>query len=203
MELENLIKEYQRSKSDDLFAAIYRSIEESVRFNQPQYESMVARSIKATLHETRELFDDCVMYTINNFDNERSFLAYFKWKFRNMRANFIRDKKVIDSAEVYETNTDVTAMSPIEMVDEFNLEEHVIKTKEADQLALIDSLLKDADELTIGVVKTFLKHPKPTPTAIGKSLGLHHSTVIRKLEKLASKFDSKQYGSHRDYLVAL
>ncbi|NRG30749.1 hypothetical protein [Niallia circulans] len=203
MKLENLIKEYQRSKSDDLFATIYRSIEESVRFNQPQYESTVAKSLKATIHETRELFDDCVMYTISNYDNERSFIAYFKWKFRNMRANFIRDKRVIDSTEVYETNTDDTAMSSIEMVDKLNLEEYVIAKKEADQLALIDFLLKDADELTIGVVKTFLKHPKPTPTAIGKRLGLHHSTVIRKLEKLASKFDSKQYGSHRDYLVAL
>ncbi|MED3845571.1 hypothetical protein [Peribacillus frigoritolerans] len=106
--------------------------------------------------------------------------------------------------EVYEkANDDEAATSRFEIADEFNLEETVIAKKKADQLALIDSLLEGADEITIGVVRTFLNHPKPTATAIAKELGVHHSKVIRTLNRLAGKFSTKQHGDFRDYLVAL
>jgi DNA-binding MarR family transcriptional regulator len=70
-------------------------------------------------------------------------------------------------------------------------------------LALIDSLLKNADETTTAIVATFLAHPKPTATAIAKELGLDHKQVTRALNRLAGKFSTKQYGDYHEYLVAL
>ena len=78
----------------------------------------------------------------------------------------------------------------------------VLETKRADQRQLIDFLLSGADATTTAIVEAFLNEKKPTPTAIGKKLGLHHSTVLRKLTSLASKYDSKKFGDYRDFLVA-
>ncbi|MGQ0416339.1 sigma-70 family RNA polymerase sigma factor, partial [Bacillus sp. HC-TM] len=91
--------------------------------------------------------------------------------------------------------------------DDFDLEEHVIKKKEADQRELIDFLADPEqvnDETTTAIVESFLssENKTPTPTAIGKMLGLHHSTVIRKIERLAKRFDERQFGNYRDYLLA-
>jgi len=68
---------------------------------------------------------------------------------------------------------------------------------------LIDSLLNGADAKTTAIVEAFLASEKSSPTAIGEELGLHHSTVIRTLKRLAGKFDSKKYGDYTDFLVAL
>ncbi|OCI06325.1 hypothetical protein BBP22_21610 [Bacillus paralicheniformis] len=63
-------------------------------------------------------------------------------------------------------------------------------------------MVEKSDETTKVIVETFLACERPTPTAIGKKLGVHHMTVIRKLEKLAGYFDTQQFGDYRDYLFA-
>ncbi|WP_141431935.1 hypothetical protein [Bacillus sp. 03113] len=202
MNLENLIADFKKTGSDTIFEKVYREIEKETRFNQQQYIETVAESINATEHETRELFDDCIIYTIKNYNESKRFIPYFKWKFRNMRANFMRDKQTVDSIEIYASQMNETAMHHFEIVDEFNLERHITKKKKADQMQLIDFFLNGADTTTTAIVETFLAHPKPTATAIAKEIGCHHSKVIRALNRLAAKYDTKQFGDYHDYLVA-
>lgn len=193
--LNKLVISYQETRCDIIFGEIYSIV-------SAEWKGLrsVARSIRSDEHETLAIYEDTLLRCIEVYDGRGNFTNLLKrsiWRAR--RDVYLKNGNRLKN-EIHQLESDDGKL--FEIKDESsNIE--ISDIKEADQLALIDSLLKDADELTIGVVKTFLKHPKPTPTAIGKSLGLHHSTVIRKLERLAGKFDSKQYGSHRDYLVAL
>lgn len=200
--INDLASNYFLKKCDESFEDLYRSIKEEFK-NKLNWWS--GSTFMANDHDFESLFDDTLLKTLKVIETDGGdFVKLFTRALHNNYKSFLRKLRTRRKYEIYEDNNnedDGNELDHISFYTETNIE--IGETKEADQLALIDSLLKDADELTIGVVKTFLKHPKPTPTAIGKSLGLHHSTVIRKLEKLASKFDSKQYGSHRDYLVAL
>jgi len=201
--IESLVLKYQTSKKDEIFSEIYRNVEKEILKNL-SYENVVAKSIGSTTHELREIFDDCVLYTVNKFKEGQAFLPFFIWKFKNKRANFIRDNKNKETFESIDIDrSDGFDKAPLQIPDEFNLENSVLKTRKADQRQLIDSLVSDEDELTTAIVKAFLNHPKPTPTAIGKELGIHHYTIIRKLERLAGKFDSKKHGDYRDFLVAI
>ena len=198
--INKLVELHLASKCERSFNAMYRPLKK-------EFSGKIAwwsgSTFMAGEHDFESLFDDTLLKTLQVIDRDGGdFVKIFVRSLHNNHKSLLRKLRTRRKYEVYETGEDEGF--ELDNVSFYAVEnEYIGETKEADQLALIDSLLKDADELTIGVVKTFLKHPKPTPTAIGKSLGLHHSTVIRKLEKLASKFDSKQYGSHRDYLVAL
>lgn len=193
--LNKLVISYRGTRCDIIFGEIY-----SIVSAEWKGLSSVARSIRSDEHETLAIYEDTLLRCIEVYDGRGNFTNLLKRSIWRARRDVYRKNGNRMKNELYQFETDAGKLFDIKD-ESANIE--IGEIKEADRLALIDSLLKDADELTIGVVKTFLEHPKPTPTAIGKSLGLHHSTVIRKLERLAGKFDSKQYGSHRDYLVAL
>ncbi|MED3832980.1 hypothetical protein [Peribacillus frigoritolerans] len=198
-QLNNLVIRYQSERSDEVFAEIYAEVTKGWRSL-----ATVAKSLRASEAETLAAYEDVLMRCLETYDGRGDFINFLnmniKWKRKDIYGMTKRRKEF----EVYEkANDDEAATSRFEIADEFNLEETVIAKKKADQLALIDSLLEGADEITIGVVRTFLNHPKPTATAIAKELGVHHSKVIRTLNRLAGKFSTKQHGDFRDYLVAL
>ncbi len=155
-------------------------------------------------HDLLELFDDTLLKTLAALgQDEGHFEKLFHRSLYNGFKSLLRKIRTRRDFEEYEAATSDEDAATFEIADEFDLEEHVVQKKEADQRQLIDSLLSDADETTTAIVESFLQHPKPNPTAIGKVLGVHHSTIIRKLERLAANFDSKQHGDYRDYLVAI
>jgi len=197
-QLNNLVLRYQSERSDEVFAEIYADVTKGWRSL-----ATVAKSIRASEAETLAAYEDVLMRCLAAYDGRGDFIKFLKmnikWKQKDIYGMTKRRKEF----EVYEKATEDEAATSFEIADEFNLEETVIAKKKADQLALIDSLLEGADEITIGVVRTFLNHPKPTATAIAKELGVHHSKVIRALNRLAGKFSTKQHGDFRDYLVAL
>lgn len=91
------------------------------------------------------------------------------------------------------------------ITDRHGVEDEVIYGKEKDQLNELILYLTDPtkvkDPITTAIVKEFLEVDNPNPTAIGKKLGLHHFTVIRKLRKLADNYDEIQFGNYRRYLA--
>ena len=78
----------------------------------------------------------------------------------------------------------------MEFVDEESCVEDIVEKKETDEdkRQLIHVLLKNADSLTTAIAREFLQDANATPTAIGRKLGVHHQTVRRKLDALASKY---------------
>ncbi|MGM0815346.1 MAG: sigma-70 family RNA polymerase sigma factor [Bacillota bacterium] len=196
--LNSYVTEYKLTGCEYSFSKIYEILIErcSLKFNE------IARSLRATAHEVRALYEDVLMKCIRDFNGSVDFENYYKFSIRNKRANMYRDRKTRLNYEVVNSfSKDDESAATLEPVDEETPETIYFTKKRADQRQLIDSLLEKADETTRQIVETFLGCDRPNPTAIGKRLGLHHSTVIRKLEKLAGSFDTKQHGNYRDYLV--
>jgi hypothetical protein len=199
-QLNNMVIRYKSERSDESFAEIYEVIAKGWRSL-----GTVAQSVRSNESEITAAYEDVLMRCLAAYDGRGDFINFLNRSIYRKRQDIYGMTKRRREFEVYEAanDDDEAATSRFEIADEFNLENAVIAKKKADQLALIDSLLEGADEITIGVVRTFLNHPKPTATAIAKELGVHHSKVIRALNRLAGKFSTKQHGDFRDYLVAL
>lgn len=203
--IEKLIIEYQQNTSDHLFVEIYEKLRKQY-LKGARYSESIRLSIGGTDHDVLEIFDNCVMYTVSNYKIGQPFEAFFKWKFRNMRANFIRNKTTRESFEELTLNSMKKNIDEeyLEMLtDSTTTEDIVLKTKEAEQLQLLDFLVRGENVRTTAIVQAYLNHPKPNATAIAKEIGLDHKQVSRALTRLAAKYCTKQFGSHRDYLVAL
>ncbi|MGN9867366.1 hypothetical protein [Bacillus swezeyi] len=199
--LNNLVLDYQRSRSNGDFAEIYEMTITPMRSTYKE----VARSLRASVPEVVALYEDVLMNCIASYSGEHDFENYFKFSLKNKRANLYRDKKKRMQNEVLEcgfTSSDDEGAATLRVIEEDTPEILFFSKKRADQRQLIDYLVEKSDETTKTIVETFLTCERPTPTAIGKKLGVHHMTVIRKLEKLAGYFDTKQFGDHRDYLFA-
>ncbi|MEK5109881.1 hypothetical protein MHI57_24780 [Cytobacillus sp. FSL K6-0129] len=211
--IENLIEEYNKDKTDSSFSEIYRIVVSKIigERNIDIYFYNISNQLKVDVQEVISEFGNTILYAVEKYDGSIDFIkepgkpCYFKWLWKNRRANIYKKAK---RTRLYETYSGVTSDNELDdyvirIPDELNIEEHVIAKRKADQLALIDYLLIGADDATTAIVNSFLSHPKPTATAIAKELGCHHSKVIRALTRLAAKYDSKQYGDYTDYLVAL
>lgn len=202
LNINRQVAEYISGKSEEVLSDLYRDLQTEYRRKLDYWSKTTTM---ANSHDMLALFDESLLSVLKDIEAKGGdFVKLFHLRLTSRHKDLL--SKVIKRREfeVYEAaDEEEAATSRFEIADEFNLEETVIAKKKADQLALIDSLLEGADEITIGVVRTFLNHPKPTATAIAKELGVHHSKVIRALNRLAGKFSTKQHGDFRDYLVAL
>lgn len=201
--VNELVLDYKKTKDETIFNQIYQIV--STEWNNLY---VVAKSVLADEHEIQALCEDVLLQCLDQYDGSTDFIHYYRFCLHRRRASLYKMKKRHYNRKWIEPNNnetddgDTPIAATIECIpDPHTTEELALQTKEADQRQLIDFLLSGADATTTAIVEAFLKHPKPTPTAIGKVLGLHHSVVIRKLERLAGKFDAKQFGDYRDYLA--
>jgi DNA-directed RNA polymerase specialized sigma24 family protein len=199
-QLNNLVLDYQRTRSEEVFEQIYANVSASWR-----RLDTIGKSIRTDGAEVLAGYEDTLLKCIESFDNRVDFVKMLSRSIRNKRGDIYRKKKRIYQHEQYIAPVENEDGSEVafEIEDEFNLEEYIIAKKKADQRQLIDSLLNGADTTTMAIVEAFLAHPKPTATAIAKELGYHHSKVTRALNRLAGKFSTKQFGDFSDYLIAL
>jgi DNA-directed RNA polymerase specialized sigma24 family protein len=199
-QLNNLVLDYRSNRSEEIFRQIYETVSASWKGLDA-----IGKSVKANKSEILAAYEDTLLKSIDVWEATGDFENFLKGNIKRKRCDIYRKKKRLSDFEVYYTPAESEDGSEVafEIADEFNIEEYVIQKKKADQLALIDSLLKNADETTTAIVATFLAHPKPTATAIAKELGVHHSKVTRALNRLAGKFSTKQFGDYTEYLVAL
>lgn len=204
--LNNLVKTYQSERSDETFTQLY----EMVSANWRSLDT-VGKSVKASEADILAGYQDTLLNCIEAYDGRADFINMLNRSIRYKRSDIYRKNKRIYHYETFDTpfeNEDGSEPASFEIADDFNLEEQIIAKKKADQLALIDSLLSDADETTTAIVESILSDKRVYPAInhaeIARKLDLNHRSVVyRKLERLAGKFDSKQFGSHQDYLVAL
>jgi DNA-directed RNA polymerase specialized sigma24 family protein len=138
-----------------------------------------------------ELFDVSKGATLNTWLNTR---------FRQKAIDIMRGKNGSYYRKVELKESDMDAPT-FEVADEFNVEDHVLQKRERDQRQLISFLTDPAkvDSVTTAIVTNFEKYK--SITALAKALGLHHSVVKRKIERLAKNYDPSQFGDYRDYLA--
>jgi hypothetical protein len=203
--INGLVTRYIIAKDDAVLTACYGELFGEFRSKLDRWS---ATTYLAAQHDMIAIFDDTFVKSISYIEkNGGDFVKLFNTSIHNRYKSLLRKLKLRRTYEMYETKTesgdDEMAATIENIADDEAVEDIAFAKRKADQRRLIDSLLSDSDELTTAIVNAFLEHPKPTPTAIGKQLGIHHSTIIRKLERLAGKFDSKKHGDYRDFLVAM
>lgn len=198
---------YIQSGKEEVFTDLY---ERARSYYSDKLNYWSTHTTFASEHEIIGIFHDALWDAVEEIKRSGgNFFALFTVKLHGMYKSLLRKvvtKRKYEQYEYSKGDTSNTAMFET-LADEFDLEEHVTKKKEADQRMLIDFLTdpdKVIDETTTVIVESFLSYDgkPPTPTAIGKKLGLHHMIVKRKIEKLAGYFDSKQFGDYQDYLLA-
>jgi RNA polymerase sigma factor (sigma-70 family) len=74
--------------------------------------------------------------------------------------------------------------------------ESLVFSKERSEM--LTSLLVDVDEVMIATIRAFLA--EKSLVKAGAKLGVSHTTVKRRLESLARKYDANKYGQVSDYL---
>jgi len=208
LHINQLVSNYSLTKSETELTNVYRNLFTEYQPKLNYWASTT--SFLAGKHDTQALFDDTFMKVIDKIATDGGdFVKLFNTALHNGFKSLLRKLKTRRTYEDYDyekLSADPEAAT-YELADELNLEEKVISDltakKKADQRKLIDSFLNGADADTTAIVNAFLSHPKPTATAIAKELGVHHSKVLRKFEKLGSDFNYKQFGDYRDYLLAL
>lgn len=199
--LNGLVVKYQTDRSEDTFREIYVMVSANWRNLEA-----VGKSVYSNEPEMLATYEDMLLACIEVFDGSGNFshlLNRYIWRKRNDIYKVNKARRRYEAVFTPLENDDGSEAATFELADEFNLEEYITAKKKADQRQLIDFLLEGADETTTAIVETFLQHPKPTATAIAKELGCHHSKVLRALNRLAGKFETKQFGDYHDYLVAL
>lgn len=203
--INHLVSQYNEGKDEAQLGSIYRSL---LAEYQAKLDYWTSTTLMAGNHEMQSLFNDALLSALKDIEaNGGDFVKLFHLKITRRYATLLRDLSVRRKYEQYETDNSDEDSAKVEIASEFNLEEHVSQKltakQKADQRQLIDFLVCGENERTTAIVQTYLTTDLKTPTAIGNHLGLNHKQVTRALTRLASKFDSKQFGSHRDYLVAL
>jgi DNA-binding phage protein len=201
--LNRLVARYQATKSDATFTEIYTTV--SAWWSN---KKTIARSIRSNEHDVEALYTDTLMKAVERYDGSADFMNFYKRAVALERSNLYRKCHTKHKHEIFSQQIagldDGDDGNPNQLEALYGTtEQHPFKTKEADQRQLIDFLLEGADATTTAIVEAFLAHSKPNVTAIAKELGMHRQQIIRTLKRLAGKFDSKQHGDYRDYLVAL
>ena len=198
VKLNSLVLAYQQTKSDAVFTEIYNMVA-----HWWSNKRSIANSLRSNEHDVQAAYEDTLIKCIEAYNGQTDFMNFYKYSVAVNRGMIYRKTKRLHEREVYEHNLSDEDGNPNQLEAIYGTTEQTPFTKkEADQLALIDFLLIGADAKTTAIVEAFLAHPNPSVTAIAKELGMHHQQITRTLKRLAGKFDSKQFGDYRDYLVA-
>jgi DNA-directed RNA polymerase specialized sigma24 family protein len=202
--LNTLVTIYRETRDEDVFNEIYAKTIGKIYGKLEK----IGKSIRADFHETLALYEDVLLRCIDVYDGKQDFQHFYNSSVSRARTDLYRKKKRLFEREYYEPETeDEDAATSFDFIVGSDGAEHefIRKQTEADQRQLIGSLIdpgKVNDATTTAIVEAFLASENPNPTAIGRQLGIHHSTVIRKLNRLARNFQPEIFGDRRDYLLA-
>ena len=193
---------YLATGDQTIFEALY---DEMVAKYRRQLDGWAATTSEVTSHEITEIFEDTLIKTIETIEDAGG--DFDKLFHRSLYNRYKSELRKLQTQRKHEQYAKVEREDEVafEIADDIDIEQTVLNPakKKADQRQLIDFLLSGADATTTAIVEAFLAHPKPTATAIANQLGYHHTKVTRALNRLAAKFNTKQFGDYRDYLVAL
>lgn len=199
IKLNSIAVRHQDERSSRSFEELYR---ESVRVFKRGHRSKLSMSGYRNAADADEVFDSAFMRSA-----DKPFLTNFggllSKALRNERLYFIRTETRREKRLSLTLDVEPAEDAPtFELVAEDNVEEEVMRKKEADQRQLIDFLVNDPSQVdhdTTLIVSQFKQYD--SITALAKALGMHHETVKRKLRKLSYRYDANRFGDVREYLA--
>lgn len=145
-----------------------------------------------------------------NYDKaESDFKSYIDYRLNQRAIDYVRKKSREfnrGTRKISELEGEDEDGNPIELefIDHSaDVEKQVvdkIKTDE-DKRQLIFALVKDSDSLTTAIVNEFLTDANTNPTAVGKKIGVHNQTVIRKLSAIRRNYYANKSEDISDFLA--
>lgn len=141
----------------------------------------------------QETFDDTLWESANSFDERRAngdFIGYFSGNLRRANVDMIRRRQRKSlRLEVPDDPLEDGVTTLIDIIADANPLTEDIVQKKTDHRQVIRSLLTHDDEI---FMNSRMKHE--TNGALAKALGVHHTTVKRKLDKIAARYDANRFG---------
>ena len=202
LNINHAVTQYFGTKSDAALTQAYRDL---LTEYQPKLSYWASTTYMANDHDMAEIFDDTFIKTLDVVESKGGdFVKLFHHSLHNRYKSLLRKLKIRRAREQYEIDREgEEEAATFEIADEYRFEEEIGAKQKADQVALIDFLVRGEDARTTAIVQAYLSTELKTPTAIGNYLGLDHKQVSRSIKRLAGKFDSRKFGSYTDFLVAL
>lgn len=206
-QLNSLVIAYKSDRGAVTFRAIYDLYE-------PIWKRTVYADSKRACTDSSTmlaLYQDALMNAIDKWDSALGDFANYlsRWINRakaNLQRTSLRRMKRERSFTEREGAEEDTPTSELDQIArDYILEDHAYermhKKKEADKIALIDSLLQSpqTDYVTTSIVTNFPRYKSVNDLA--KGLGIHHETVKRKLTALSRRYDANRFGDITDYLA--
>ncbi|EMT54762.1 hypothetical protein I532_04120 [Brevibacillus borstelensis AK1] len=189
-----LIRKYQRTKCQTLFAEVYRKLRDHLS-DKLQYD---IRTMGIDPHEVEAVYDDVIFDLVTNYQESKgSFAGLFYTRLKSRKIDLLRKHgRIHETVSLDDANVET-------MSEDFNREhtptpEEVV-IKKRDQRQLISFLATGQSDFTVQVLALLSKCS--TPTALAKELGVHHSKVSRALDKLRNRYDANRFGRIQDYLA--
>jgi len=208
--LNELVRQYQELRSDELFSEIYGII--SKRWSGKT--AIIANSRKVDELDVIAMYDDLLLKALEKYKpGEGDFENLFSVMAMNQQNKLSRKRKTVMKYETKlvpaegesEAATFDRALAEQDGVENGDFVEYLTQKKETDQLQLIDSLMQPiTDPTTTAIVEAILSDRtlgKLKPTAIAQQLNVHHSKVTRSLSKLRKYYDESTFGDYREYLL--
>lgn len=198
MEINELVVEYQKSGSDEVFTKIYRYIQNSNR-------SMIRRlSTKYKLDEldVQAIIDDKVYEICLKYDGTKGkFLNAIYYAVRLGCIDLVRKRNRYEQhfTEVMYKDEEENFIEVYEAVEvaptTFDNAEQLIKKH--DQRQLIVELLSNADSKTLTSLSAFMETESYRKTA--ELIGSTDKTVKSRIRKLANRYDANRHGDYREF----
>lgn len=194
--LNMLVENYRIDRTDAAFNDVYIELQKVRSIN----ESLVIRSGYGDASDALEIFHKVL---IRILEKQGEFGRLFHKSLKIERLYFFRKRKrETEKQRSLDSMMDDGAPTLKLLQSDYDLEDSVLRKKEADQRQLIDFLVNDPDKVdpvTTLIVTEFPKYQ--SIAALAKALGLHHEVVKRKLTALSRRYDANRFGDYRDYLA--
>lgn len=207
--INNLASYYLKTNDDVVFSRLYKSIASEIGLVLQKWE---ATTYLAERHDITDLYHDALLNSLDKLrtDGSGDFVKIFIRAIHNNYKSLLRKLKTRRKYEalesfIYDEEDERAAPEPDSGID---IVTDIIKKRETktdeDKRQLIFALTSNTDSLTTAIVNEILNGTdgeRPTPTAIGRKLGIHHEKVKRTLRKLSKRYDERQFGSIDTYLA--
>lgn len=177
--INQLANSYIKTGNEEDFNKLYEILHKSWEKKYPK----IAKSLQCGIHEVQAIYEDTLLKCLKKC-NKWDFVVFLSTSLKNARADVYTKQKRIQS-QSYSIDDHTKEESYV-----FDEVEH-IRQLELKSIKK-DLLEKCTDKMTIDIINLF--NTCDNYSEIGKKLGVHRTTVMRKVKELSSLYDKDRFG---------
>lgn len=183
-------------------------LEEQFNSIKPIVKEYAERFSKATDIPKEEyesaLYEEFAL-KVNRYDGRIAFSAFIKpiLNQRALRVAARKERRFYENVTFIEDLVDDEGNPTYSFEDDSKTDDIAINKieKSPDKLQLIRALTEKADDFTVAAVSLLLSKPNASLTSIATEMGVNHTTLKRKVQRLARNYDQSRFGDLQQYLA--